>query len=88
MLDTIPQVFENELVRDHKIMVPPHISGEIVKIYDTSPGEELTLDDPLMEVLDQRSGQVSVTHTLSISQLNERQGRVGIERVFIQKRES
>lgn len=57
---------ENELMSAHAIMVPPNISGEIVRIYGAGGDghEEFTLDDPLMDIKDKRSGKVK---TVSMS---------------------
>jgi V-type H+-transporting ATPase subunit A len=55
---------ENALMSAHAVMVPPNISGEIVKIYGggTDGHESFTLDDPLMDIRDSRTGLVrSVT---------------------------
>ena len=48
------------------IMCPPNIYGQVVSVYgrDTDMQEELTLDDPLLDVLNEVTG---VTHTLTMS---------------------
>jgi V-type H+-transporting ATPase subunit A len=64
--DIFGHVHENDLMRKHMIMCPPNIYGQVVSVYgrDTDMQEELTLDDPLMEVLNEVTG---VTHTLTMS---------------------
>lgn len=53
----IGHVYENELMPEHKIMVPPHWAGEITKIHVTASAE-LNVDEPLLELRDARSGQL------------------------------
>ena len=54
----IGEVYENELMRSHKIMVPPDVFGEVVAIYHGAPktghggdgSEELTIHEPLLRI--------------------------------------
>jgi vacuolar-type H+-ATPase catalytic subunit A/Vma1 len=48
----IQQVFENEIISHHKIMCPPNVSGEVVKLYGGgTDGKDLFhVDEPVMEV--------------------------------------
>lgn len=50
--DIFGYVFENEIINKHKIMCPPNISGEVVKIYGAgTDGRDLFhVDEPVMEV--------------------------------------
>ena len=50
--DIFGTVFENELITSHKILCPPNVYGEIVKIYGGgSDGKDLFhVDEPVMEV--------------------------------------
>jgi len=52
------EVYENEVFTSHKIMVPPNLlkgGGSVVKVYGdgTDGHEEFTLDDVVMEVVDE-----------------------------------
>jgi V-type H+-transporting ATPase subunit A len=59
-------VFENEIISKHKIMCPPHISGEVVKVYGGgTDGKDLFhIDEPVMEVYNEAQNR---THTLNLS---------------------
>jgi vacuolar-type H+-ATPase catalytic subunit A/Vma1 len=59
-------VFENEIMRSHKIMCPPNVSGTVVKVYGNGAdgGEMFNVNDTVMEVLNDVTGQ---THHLSMS---------------------
>lgn len=50
--DIFGTVFENEILSDHKIMCPPNVYGEIVKIYGGgTDGKDLFhVNEPVMEV--------------------------------------
>ena len=50
--DIFGHVFENEVMSEHKIMLPPNMRGTVVKTYnqDTDGHEEFTLDDTVLEV--------------------------------------
>ena len=50
--DIFGHVFENELVPEHKIMCPPNISGEVVKIYGDASDkmDSCKINDTVMEV--------------------------------------
>ena len=45
-------VYENELMKEHAIMLPPDLYGSVVKVYgDGTDGHEaFTLDDPVLEI--------------------------------------
>lgn len=65
--DVFGTVYENELLPEHKIMCPPNVSGEIVKIYadNKTDGHEMyTVDDPLIQVYDAKKKK---THELKLS---------------------
>jgi len=51
---------ENALMSAHAVMVPPNMSGEIVRVYGagTDGHESFTLEDPLMDIRDSRTGRV------------------------------
>merc|ERR1719361_1526027 len=59
--DVIGSVYENQLIKDHKIMVPPGISGTVQTI---TPAGKYNVTKPLMEVAHGVTGQV-VTITMS-----------------------
>ncbi len=49
----IGEVYENELMTSHKIMVPPKVSGEVVAVWNgfgTDRNEELTINECLLKV--------------------------------------
>lgn len=58
--DIFGSVYENELMPTHMIMCPPHISGNVVKVYgrDTDGHEEFKLSDTVLEVQDTTSGEI------------------------------
>lgn len=51
---------ENALMSAHAVMVPPNMSGEIVRVYGsgTDGHDAFTLEDPLMDIRDSRTGRV------------------------------
>ena len=53
-------VFENEIMRDHKIMCPPNVSGTVVKCY---PKGMYNVNETVLEV----RGGAGQTHALSMS---------------------
>ena len=64
----IGEVYENELVRSHKIMVPPEVFGEVVKVYQgpaSDKYEEYNIVEPLVQVRHDVTGElvnVSMSH--------------------------
>ena len=58
--DIFGSVVENELFDHHAIMCPPNVSGTVVKVWgaDTDGHEEYTLDDTVLEVKDEVTGEV------------------------------
>ena len=65
----IGEVYENELMTRHMIMVPPKVSGEIVALWNgfgTDRREELTITDVLLKVRsdkgERRTVNVTMTH--------------------------
>eukprot|EP01036_Dinobryon_divergens_P025186 gene25186-33709_t len=64
--DIFGTVFENEIISKHKIMCPPNVSGEVVKIYGGgTDGKDLFhVDEPVMEVYNEAQNR---THVLNIS---------------------
>ena len=60
------QVFENEIISKHKIMCPPHVYGEIVKIYGggTDGKDQFHVNEPIMEVYNEAQDR---THILNLS---------------------
>ena len=53
----IGEVYENELMKSHKIMVPPEVFGEVVKVYQgpaSDSYEEYNIVEPLMQVRGER----------------------------------
>jgi len=69
----IGETYENELMRNHKIMVPPDVYGEVVAVYHGSRGSgagtdgfaELTIHEPVLRVKQSESGElidVSMSH--------------------------
>lgn len=64
--DVFGYVFENEIISHHKIMCPPNVSGEIVKIYGGgTDGKDLFhVDEPVMEVYNEAQNR---THVLNLS---------------------
>lgn len=64
--DVFGTVFENEIISQHKIMCPPHIYGEVVKIYGggTDGKDMFHVNEPVMEVYNEAQDK---THTLNLS---------------------
>lgn len=64
--DIFGVVYENELINQHKIMCPPNIYGEVVKIYGGgTDGKDLFhVDEPVMEVYNEAQNR---THVLNLS---------------------
>ena len=64
--DIMGTVFENELITEHKIMCPPNICGEIVRIYGAgTDGKDLFhVNEPVMEVYNANNDK---TYTLNLS---------------------
>lgn len=64
--DIFGVVYENELINQHKIMCPPNVYGEVVKIYGTNTdGKDLFhIDEPVMEVFNESTGK---KHVLNLS---------------------
>jgi V-type H+-transporting ATPase subunit A len=63
----IGEVYENELMRSHRIMVPPDVFGEVVAVYHgaTDGYDEYTIDEPLIRIKQDDSGEeidVSMVH--------------------------
>jgi len=69
----IGEVYENELMRSHKIMVPPDVYGEVVAIYHGAAkgghagdgAEDLAIHEPLLRIRQDDSGElvdVSMSH--------------------------
>ena len=57
-------MFENEIISAHKIMCPPNIAGEVVKIYGGgTDGKDLFhVDEPVMEVYNEAQDKTHVLH--------------------------
>lgn len=64
--DVIGTVEENSLMSEHKIMIPPGVTGRITKIFVGVGGrtESLTIREPVMEVHNDLSGE---THTIRLA---------------------
>ena len=69
----IGEVYENELMTSHKIMVPPDVFGEVVAIYHGAPkgghggdgAEELVIHEPLLRIRQDDTGEmvdISMAH--------------------------
>jgi V-type H+-transporting ATPase subunit A len=59
----VGEVWENELMTSHKIMVPPEVYGEVVAVYHgganlTDRHEELTITEPLVRIKHDATGQL------------------------------
>lgn len=60
------EVYENQIFTSHKIMVPPNLfrgGGTVTKVYGTGGdgmGEDFTVNDPVLEVLDEETGKKTV----------------------------
>eukprot|EP01041_Mallomonas_annulata_P006668 gene6668-13498_t len=50
--DIFGTVFENEIISKHKIMCPPHVYGEVVKVYGTGTDgkDQYHVNEPVLEV--------------------------------------
>jgi len=66
--DIFGTVFENEIISKHKIMCPPNIYGEVVKVYGqgTDGKDMFHVNDTVMEVYNAAQGK---THKLTLSHL-------------------
>ena len=66
--DVIGSVFENELMTDHKILVPPFVSGEITAIGGKGHDGRgmFTIDDVVMEVYNEATNK---EHKLTLSHM-------------------
>ncbi len=64
--DIFGTVFENEIISDHKIMCPPNVFGEVVKIYGGgTDGKDLFhIDEPVLQVYNEAQNR---TYTLNLS---------------------
>jgi len=64
--DIFGTVFENEIIHSHKIMCPPNVSGEIVKIYGsgTDGKDSFHVNEPVLEVYNEAQNR---THILNLS---------------------
>jgi len=64
--DVFGSVFENEIMREHKIMCPPNVSGTVVKVYgaNTDGSDMYNVNETVLEVMNEVTGQ---THNLSMS---------------------
>ncbi len=64
--DIFGTVFENEIISKHKIMCPPNICGEVVKVYGGgTDGKDLYhIDEPVLEVYNEAQNR---THVLNLS---------------------
>lgn len=64
--DVFGTVFENEIISEHKIMCPPNIYGEVVKVYgNANDGNDLYhIDEPVLEVYNEAQDK---THILNLS---------------------
>ncbi len=64
--DIFGTVFENEIISKHKIMCPPNIYGEVVKVYgrDTDGKDSFHVNDTVLEVYNEAQEK---THKLSLS---------------------
>jgi len=64
--DIFGHVFENEIISEHKIMCPPNVYGEIVKIYGggTDGKDQFHVNEPVMEVYNEALGK---KYTLNLS---------------------
>lgn len=53
--DIFGEVYENEVVKSHKIMCPPNIQGTVVSVFEngTDGNEEVVLDDTILKVKDE-----------------------------------
>lgn len=58
------EVYENELMRSHKIMLPPDLYGSVVRVYGggTDGSETFTLEDTVLEIEHGTTGEVLPIH--------------------------
>jgi V-type H+-transporting ATPase subunit A len=64
--DVLGNVYENEIIDNHKIMCPPNVYGTVKKIFTqgTDGNEQFNVDDKVMEVYNETTGK---THDLTLS---------------------
>jgi V-type H+-transporting ATPase subunit A len=64
--DIFGTVYENELINAHKIMCPPNVYGEVVKVFGSgTDGKDMFhINEPVMEVYNEAQNKV---HTLYLS---------------------
>jgi V-type H+-transporting ATPase subunit A len=64
--DIFGSVYENELVTQHKILVPPNVYGKVVKVYgDAADGkDQYSITDTVLEVYNE---QTRKTHELKLA---------------------
>lgn len=64
--DIFGTVFENEIIHSHKILCPPNIYGEVVKVYGngTDGHDSFHVDEPVLEVYNEAQNR---THILNLS---------------------
>lgn len=64
--DVFGHVYENEIMNQHKIMCPPNITGEVVRIYGSgTDGKDLFhVNEPVMDVY---NAELNRTYTLNLS---------------------
>lgn len=64
--DIFGSVYENELITQHKIMCPPNVAGEIVRIYGngTDGKNQFTVDETVLEVYNE---ELNKTWNLNLS---------------------
>jgi V-type H+-transporting ATPase subunit A len=64
--DVFGSVFENEIISDHRILCPPNICGEVVRIYGTgTDGKDFFhVNEPVLEVYNEAQNK---THVLNLS---------------------
>jgi V-type H+-transporting ATPase subunit A len=64
--DIFGSVYENEIMRDHKILCPPNVAGTVVKVYGdgTDGNEQFNVNETVLEVRNDMTGQ---THNLAMS---------------------
>ena len=50
--DVIGTVYENEVMDEHKIMVPPQVAGTVVRVYERAADgkDEITVTDTVLEI--------------------------------------
>ena len=64
--DIFGTVYENELVTQHKIMVPPNVYGKVVKVYGggTDGNDQFTITDTVLEIYNE---QTRTTHECKLA---------------------